>query len=82
MAVSFALSRAGHPPEELEVSAAVDLEKDGDGFTIKTIALRLDARVPGIEQAAFASIAEAAKKGCPISKALAATPITLSAKLS
>jgi osmotically inducible protein OsmC len=81
MAVSFALTRAGHPPEELKVSAGVDLQKEGDGFAIKSIALGLEAHVPGIDPTAFASIAEGAKKGCPISKALAATPITLSAKL-
>ena len=72
---------AGHAPEELRVTAAVDLQKEGEGFTIKTIALELEARVPGVEQAAFLTIAEAAKKACPLSKALAATPITLSAKL-
>jgi len=81
MATSFALSGAGHAPEELRVSASVDLQKDGDGFTIKNIALTLEAKVPGIDAAQFEAIAEGAKKGCPLSKALAATPITLSAKL-
>src|ERR1700730_16009174 len=37
MALSFALTDAGHAPDELNVSAAVDLQKDGDGFTIKNI---------------------------------------------
>ena len=81
MALSFALTGAGHAPEELRVTAAVDLQKDGDGFTIKTIALELEARVPGIDPAAFQAIADGAKKACPLSKALAATPITLTAKL-
>jgi osmotically inducible protein OsmC len=81
MALSFALCGSGRVPEELRVTAAVDLQKDGDGFTIKTIALDLEARVPGIDQATFLAIAEGAKKACPLSKALAATPITLSAKL-
>ena len=82
MAVSFALSQAGHAPEELKVTASVDLAKSDDGFSIKTIALDLEARVPGLDAAAFQTIAETAKKGCPISRALAATPITLSAKLA
>ncbi len=82
MALSFALTGAGHVPEDLRVTAAVDLQKDGDGFTIKTIALELEARVPGIDKDKFQTIAEAAKKGCPISKALAATPITLSVRLT
>ncbi len=81
MATSFALTEAGHPPTELRVTAAVDLSKVEDGFVIKTIALDLEARVPGIDAAKFQALAEAAKKGCPLSKALAATPITLSARL-
>ncbi len=82
MALSFALTDAGHVPEELNVTASVELTKVDDGFAIKGIALDLDARVPGIDAAKFQAIAEGAKKGCPISKALAATPITLSAKLT
>jgi len=82
MALSFALTGAGHAPKELNVTASVDLQKDGDGFTIKTIALDLVARVPGIDPAKFQGLADEAKKACPLSKALAATPITLSAKLS
>ena len=81
MATSFALSGAGHPPEELRVTAAVDLVKDGDGFVIKTIALSLEAKVSGLDNAAFQALAEGAKKGCPLSRALSATPITLTAKL-
>ncbi len=82
MALSFALTGAGHPPEELLVTAAVDLQKEGDGFAIRTIGLSLEARVPGIDQGTFQSLAEGAKKACPLSKALAATPITLTAKLA
>jgi osmotically inducible protein OsmC len=81
MATSFALSNAGHPPDELRVTAAVDLVRSGEGFVIQTIGLELEARVPGIDAAKFQEVAEAAKKGCPLSRALAATPITLSAKL-
>ena len=81
MALSFALSGAGNPPDELNVTAAVDLQKEGEGFAIKTIALSVEAKVKGIDAAKFQAIAEGAKKECPLSKALAATPITLSAKL-
>jgi osmotically inducible protein OsmC len=81
MALSFALTDAGHAPEELVVSASVDLGKDDSGFAIKSIALDLTARVAGIDEAAFQKIAEGAKKACPLSKALAATPITLKAAL-
>jgi osmotically inducible protein OsmC len=81
MATAFALSDAGHPPTDLQVSASVDLQKVADGFAITSIALQIEAKVPGIDEAKFQAIAEAAKKGCPLSKALSATPITLSAKL-
>ena len=81
MALAFALTEAGHAPDDLRVTAGVDLSKSDDGFAIKAISLELEARVPGIDASKFQSIAEAAKKGCPVSKALAATPITLSAKL-
>ena len=57
------------------MTAAVDLQKVEGGFAIKTIALDLEARVRASTQAKFQAIAEGAKKGCPVSKALAATPI-------
>jgi osmotically inducible protein OsmC len=81
MATSFALSGAGHAPDELHVSASVDLQKEGEGFKIANIALTLDAKISGIDDATFQKIAKAAKEGCPLSKALSATPITLTAKL-
>jgi osmotically inducible protein OsmC len=81
MALSVALTDAGHPPAELRVTAGVDLVKTDDGFAIKGIALDLEARVTGVDRDKFQTIAEAAKKGCPVSKALAATTITLSTKL-
>ncbi|MGE0786403.1 MAG: OsmC family protein [Sandaracinaceae bacterium] len=81
MALSFALTRAGHPPEQLDVTAAVSLDKGESGFSITKIALDLEARVPGIDLDAFTAAAEGAKKDCPLSKALAATPISLSVKL-
>lgn len=81
MALSFALTGAGHPPTELRVTAAVDISKVGEGFGITNIALDLEGKVPGLDVAKFQELAEAAKKGCPVSKALSATPITLAAKL-
>lgn len=77
MATSFALTGAGHPPDELRTSAQVTVEKEGAGWAVKGIHLRLEAKVPGLDPAKVREIAEAAKQGCPISKALAAVPITL-----
>jgi len=81
MALSMLLEKAGHPPKEISTRADVTLEKDGDGFKIGRIALDTEADVPGIDAAEFERQAQAAKKGCPVSKALAATPIDLQAKL-
>lgn len=81
MALGFALTDAGNVADELRVTASVDLQKDGEGFSIKHITLDLEAKVPGIDAAKFQTVAEAAKKNCPLSKALSATPITLNAKL-
>ncbi|HEX3775682.1 MAG TPA: OsmC family protein [Polyangiaceae bacterium] len=81
MATSFALSEAGHTPEELHVSAGVELSKVEGGFAITNIALTLEGKVSGIDAAKFQAIAEGAKKNCPLSKALSATPMTLTAKL-
>ena len=77
----FMLSGAGHVPTELVTSATVAIDKEGAGFVIKSIALDLQARVPGITEQQFLSLAEGAKKDCPVSKALAAVEITLKATL-
>jgi osmotically inducible protein OsmC len=81
MALSFGLNGAGFTPDELKVEAAVNLEKIGDHFEITGIHLDLAGKVPGITEAKFIEIANGAKAGCPVSRALSAVPITLSAKL-
>ena len=81
MALSFILGNAGFNPTRVATTANVHLEKVGEGFSITKIELVTEAEIPGIDNATFQTHAEAAKKGCPVSKALAATEITLSAKL-
>ena len=82
MAFSFACDKAGFATESVDTQAKVRLTAQGDGFVIDRIALTLKAVVPGIDEAKFQEIAEAAKKGCPLSKALASVPeITLVATL-
>lgn len=81
MALSAALSQAGHPPTRIHTSAKVHLEKAGAGFAITRIELDCEAEVSGIDAAAFAEQADGAKANCPVSKALAGTEITLTAKL-
>ena len=72
MALSGELGRAGHDAETVETTATVHVEKVPDGFAITRIELDTRARVPGIEDDEFQRLAEAAKKGCPVSQALAA----------
>jgi osmotically inducible protein OsmC len=82
MALSAELGRAGHNPESVETDATVHLEKVEEGFAIKRIDLSTRARVPGISEEEFREVAEGAKKGCPVSKALAAVDsIELEAEL-
>lgn len=70
MALSFGLARAGFSDGELDTTAKVTLEKDGDGFKVSKSALMLQASVPGLSQEDFARIADDAKANCPISKLL------------
>jgi osmotically inducible protein OsmC len=81
MALSHGLAQAGHAPKRVATTAKVHLEKVEGGFGITRIELDTEAEVPGIDAAAFKQQAEAAKKGCPVSKALAGAEITLKAKL-
>ena len=80
MALAFQLQMAGVTPTELATEAAVDLQQEGQGFTIKRSALTLRAKIPNIDQATFAQMASEAEKSCPVSKVLNAE-ITLDAKL-
>jgi osmotically inducible protein OsmC len=82
MALAAGLTAAGRPPGHIHTTATVSLERSGEGFAITRIALRTEASVPGITPADFQAQAEKAKSGCPVSKALAGTPITLTAKLA
>jgi osmotically inducible protein OsmC len=81
MALSHILTGAGFPPKRISTTARVSFEKQGEGFAVTRIALSCRAEVPGIDAATFRRHAEAAKTGCPISKALSATPIDLDASL-
>jgi lipoyl-dependent peroxiredoxin len=81
MAFANGLTQAGHKPQEIRTKATVHFDKGDQGWGISRIELATEGTVPGIDEAAFKRLAEDAKKNCPVSKALAATPITLSATL-
>ncbi|MCB9315646.1 MAG: OsmC family protein [Lewinellaceae bacterium] len=81
MALSFGLTNAGYTPTELRCSATILMEKSDSGWSFAQITLNLEAEIPGISEEKFKEMANGAKAGCPVSKALAAVLIELEAKL-
>src|SRR5215211_2077861 len=80
MALAAGLSKAGHAPDRIHTTADVYFDKVGEGFKITKIRLRTEAAVPGVDEGTFRAQAEATKKNCPVSHALAGTMIELDAK--
>jgi len=78
MALANGLSGAGHAPERLDTTAKVSFDR-ADGITAIHLVVR--GKVPGIDAAVFTAAVEDAKANCPVSKALAAVPITAEATL-
>ncbi len=81
MALSGFLGRAGHEPTNIETSATVHLEKEGEGFVIPKIDLVTVAEVAGLSDDEFQTIAKTAKEKCPVSQVLSGAKITLDATL-
>ena len=77
MALSAGLTRAGTPPGKLEVSASVTLDFVDGAPTVVSSALTVEGTVDGISEDDFVAAAEAAKDGCPISRALAGVDVSL-----
>jgi osmotically inducible protein OsmC len=67
MAFSNGLAKAGHKPERLNTRAEVEFVP-GTGIT--SVTLTVHGRVSGINKDEFQKLAEEAKEGCPVSKAL------------
>jgi osmotically inducible protein OsmC len=82
MALSNALASAGFTPTSVHTTARVHFDRDETGFALNPIDLEVHAVVPGIDEETFQKLAQEAKVGCPVSKALAATTINLSATLA
>lgn len=82
MALSGELAEAGYDPESVHTTADVTLRVRENGPSITNIHLTSEATVPGIDDDTFQEHAQAAKEGCPVSKALSATDITLDASLT
>jgi osmotically inducible protein OsmC len=69
MALSAGLEKNGTPAERVETTAACTIEKAGEGFRITTMKLTVRAKVPGVDNATFQTLAEGTKEGCPVSAA-------------
>jgi len=70
MALSAALSRNETPPERLEVSAEVSLDRVEGGLKITSIDLSVRGTVAGVDGDAFQELARTAEQNCPVSNAL------------
>ena len=81
MALSAELEKAGSKADEVATAAAVVLEFVNGAPTVTKIHLKVEAKVPSLDDAKFQEIAKGAKENCPISRLLAAAEITLDAKL-
>ncbi len=83
MQLSSLLANAGGTPQSLDVQADVSLGPDPDGgFKLTGIKITVRGKVDGLDAEGFEKAAQAAKAGCPISKALAGVDITLDAALA
>jgi osmotically inducible protein OsmC len=83
MSLSNGIASAGGTPQSLDVQADVTLGPDpAGGFRISGIKLTVEGEVDGLDEAAFKKAADEAKAGCPVSKALTGTTITLDASLA
>ncbi|MEO7060155.1 MAG: OsmC family peroxiredoxin [Lapillicoccus sp.] len=83
MQLSAMIAEAGGTPQTLDVKADVSLGPDpAGGFRLTGIALSVRGTVDGLDSDAFQKAAEAAKAGCPVSKALTGVEITLDAALA
>ncbi len=82
MAFSATVGKDGFTPDSVHTTATVHLNPVEGGFAITKIDLVMEATIPNIDDAKFQEAAEAAKNGCPVSKALAGPEITLQATLN
>ena len=84
MQLSANIAEEGGTPQSLEVSADVVLGPDPQrgGFMLTGITLRVVGEVEGLDESGFQKAAQAAKQGCPVSKALTGVDITLEASLA
>jgi lipoyl-dependent peroxiredoxin len=82
MALSFMLAAQGYEIKKLATMAKVHMNNATGHFVVERIEINLQAEVPEISTESFNDIARLAKTSCPISQALAATPVKLLVELN
>lgn len=80
MALANGLTQAAQAPRQVKTEAKVHFDKQDGGWAITRIDLTTEVEMDGIDEATFRSVAEDAKKNCPVSKALS-TDVNLDARL-
>jgi osmotically inducible protein OsmC len=81
MALAANLTRAGFEPESIRTKATVSLERVDEAWTITVINIETQATVPDLEDGDFQEHVKAAKKNCPVSRALAGVAVEVTATL-
>ncbi len=81
MALSAELEKAGFPAKHVSTTGTANFDNSTGKWSVESIDLKVEASVPSIDDAKFQEIATGAKSGCPVSRALSAVTINLSAKL-
>jgi lipoyl-dependent peroxiredoxin len=83
MALASLLSKAGHAPDRLHTNARVELRIADGKPSLTRLDIETEGQVPGISEDQFRSLAEEAKRTCPVARALSGIPeIVLTAKLA
>ncbi|MBM0228565.1 OsmC family protein [Micromonospora sp. ATA51] len=83
MALSKQLADAGATDIAVDTTAKVHFDKTDAGMSVTRIDLETVGQVPGMDEAQFTKLAEAAKENCPISRLLSpGAQISLTARLA
>ena len=77
MSVANLLEQGGYEGVEVTANSVVRLEETDEGFRITEIALSVTGKADTLTEDDVASLAEQAKRTCPVSRALSGTTITL-----
>jgi osmotically inducible protein OsmC len=81
MALTANLGGAGFEPQHVNTTAKANFSNASGKWTVESMDLDVEASVPGIDDTRFQQIADEAKSGCPVSRALAGVKISVNAKL-